>query len=268
MYASREQLFVKNLKNLNFIQFVTNYSVVNGKLKKQSTNFVPRLFPTYSPNPDGPNFGKYCKFQLLKYKPWKINQNDAWDNEEQTDNNIINSWKQFLQTSYAEINVPNWYDKVLELEQQIEIVDSDNNQEETSDNDLGYLEEWMILSDLTQVFEGNESPTLDPSSCNWSQDSSNYTLQQIQEMPSWIAQQKQTNENHWNIQYNNIDISTFSVMQDKAFSMIRNHFELLPPKEPLLMIMIGYGGTGQSYVINACRQLLSSSSCSNWESII
>ena len=230
-YANKEHLFGKDLENINFVQFVTKYCVVSEKLEKQSTNFIPRLFPTYSPNPHGPNFDKYCKFQLLRYKPWKINKNTAWDNREETDSNFINSWKQFLETPYAENNVPNWSDKVLELEQQNEATDSDRNEEDIT-IDHSDREEWMILSDLTRAFEGNESTSLDTSMYNWSQDSSNYTLQQIQEMPSWIAQQKEYYNSQWNIQYDNIDISTFSVMQDKAYTMIKNHFELPSPKTP------------------------------------
>ena len=32
-------------------------------------NVITQIFPTYSSNPKGPNFGLYCKYQILRYKP-------------------------------------------------------------------------------------------------------------------------------------------------------------------------------------------------------
>ena len=63
-----------NTAKLNFVQFATQFKVVDKKLTKLPDNVVPRIFPTYSSNPKGPNFAQYCKCQLLRYKPWKISQ--------------------------------------------------------------------------------------------------------------------------------------------------------------------------------------------------
>ena len=59
-----------------------------------------------------PNFPQYCKYQLLRYKPWKITQENAWDNEISLAENMINKWQEFLQTAYAKENVPDWFDKL------------------------------------------------------------------------------------------------------------------------------------------------------------
>ena len=82
--------------NMNFVQFATTYKVVNNELTKLTENVVPRIFPTYSPNPKGPNFGLYCKYQLLRYKPWKTTQNDAWGDQEPTDEVLTNHWQTLL----------------------------------------------------------------------------------------------------------------------------------------------------------------------------
>ena len=80
VYANREQYDTSpEVLSMNFVQFATTYKVVNNKLTKLPENVIPRIFPTYSPNPKGPNFGLYCKYQLLRYKPWKTNQNNAWN---------------------------------------------------------------------------------------------------------------------------------------------------------------------------------------------
>ena len=47
---------------------------MNKKLTSQPQNTVPRVFPVFSSNPKGPNFGLYCKYQLLRYKPWQTTQ--------------------------------------------------------------------------------------------------------------------------------------------------------------------------------------------------
>lgn len=69
VYANRQQ-FNKSchIMNMNFVQFATTFKVVNNRLTELPENIIPRIFPTYSPNPKGPNFALYCKYQLLRYK--------------------------------------------------------------------------------------------------------------------------------------------------------------------------------------------------------
>ena len=70
---------------MNFVQLATTYMVVNEELAKLPDNVIPRIFPTYSPYPKGPSFGHYCKYQLLRYKPWTGTPSNAWGDEEPTD---------------------------------------------------------------------------------------------------------------------------------------------------------------------------------------
>ncbi len=73
-------LIVSNIRvsqevvNMNFVQFAQHTKLFNNELTKLPENVIPRIFPTYSPNPKGPNFGLYCKYQLLHYKPWQATQ--------------------------------------------------------------------------------------------------------------------------------------------------------------------------------------------------
>ena len=68
VYAKRHDYDIsEDVKNMSFIQFASTYKVVNSKLTKLPNNVVPRIFPTYSSNPKGPNFALYCKYQLLRY---------------------------------------------------------------------------------------------------------------------------------------------------------------------------------------------------------
>ena len=76
-------------------------------------------------------------------------------------------------------------------------------------------------------------------------------------MPSWIEQQKKT----YIVQQNQIliDTATFNTKQSIAFNIVKMHYQQENPEEPLLLIILGEGGTGKSYVINALRNLLGQS---------
>ena len=113
VYANRQQYDSSpDVMNMNFVQFATTYKVVNNELTKLPENVVPRIFPTYSPNPKGTHFGLYCKYQLLRYKPWRTTQNNAWGDQEPDDEILINHWQEFLQTPCGQTNVPDWFDKL------------------------------------------------------------------------------------------------------------------------------------------------------------
>ena len=181
VYANREQYeSSQNIINMNFVQFATTYKVVNNELTKLPENIIPRIFPTYSPNPKGPNFDLYCKYQLLRYKPWKTTQNNAWDDQEPTDEVLTNCWHEYLQTAYGQSNVPDWFDKLQAVIQSQESEDEPSEEQETT------REEWMILSDLNTPF-GNSEQTSE-STYVWHLDRANYSEEKIQEMPTWIKQ--------------------------------------------------------------------------------
>lgn len=88
-----------DISNLNFVQFVTKYKVANKNLTNQADNITPRIFPVYSSNPKGATFPLYCKYQILRYKPWTLSQDNAWDDV------FVQKWQDVLDTTYAQRNV-------------------------------------------------------------------------------------------------------------------------------------------------------------------
>ena len=94
------------IMKINFAQFVTKYKIVKDKLVCQSLNIIPRFFPCYSSNTKGVNHPLYCKYQLFKHKPWQNSQNDAWDNQDPSDEIFVASWLAFLNTPIAKELVP------------------------------------------------------------------------------------------------------------------------------------------------------------------
>ena len=126
-----------------------------------------------------------CPKTRLEFEeiPWKTTQNNAWGDQEPTDEVLINCWHEFLQTSYGQSNIPDWFDKLQAVIQSQEPEDEPSKEQETTQ------EEWMILSDLHTPFDNSEQ-TRD-STYDWHLDRANYSEQQIQEMPTWIKKNKE-----------------------------------------------------------------------------
>lgn len=213
-------------------------------------NVIPKVFPTYSSNPRGANFALYCKYQLLRYKPWLRTQSNAWGDAEATSEVLINCWQDFLQTPYGQNHVPQWLQKLEAIV--LSQVEPDNEQFE---QDANTHEEWMILSDLHTPFENSEeNPEL---THNWHQDRHQYTDQQIGEMPTWIRIMKEQNRTVTYQEFEVSDINSFSEMQRLAFNIVESYFtNNSPEQQPLHLVIIGLAGTGKSYLINGIRNLL------------
>ena len=56
----------------------------------------------------------------------------------------------------------------------------------------------------------------------------------------------------------NIDSTTFRRKQRLGFKIVKHRFNSNAPKEQLLLIVVGEGGTGKSYLIKAIRNFLQS----------
>lgn len=87
----------------------------------------------------------YCKYQLLKYKPWDTCQNNVWNSTEPTDNSYIKAWHDFLCSPSAQLQVPNWEQKLQNVTQNVEL---ETNNEHNNFEEEKIQEEWMILSDF------------------------------------------------------------------------------------------------------------------------
>ena len=96
----------------NFINFASTYKPANKKLVSQPRNVIPRVFPVYSSNLNSPNFGLYCKYQLLTYKPWQNNQDNAWGDQPGSDEAYITSCKAIPAMDYPKKHVPDWFEKL------------------------------------------------------------------------------------------------------------------------------------------------------------
>ena len=76
-------------------------------------------------------------------------------------------------------------------------------------------------------------------------------------MNKWISNQR--SDYTVATRYYQIDTETFSEKQRLAYDLIVNHHGRPIAKEQLLLLIIGEGGTGKSYLINAIRNYLKDS---------
>ena len=68
------------LLEYNFFQFASMFTFKASKLKRRDKTVIVKTYPNYSSNPKSEDYGLFCKYQLLKYKPWQYTSDDAWDN--------------------------------------------------------------------------------------------------------------------------------------------------------------------------------------------
>jgi len=251
VYAKRS-IYKGNFPNIldtNFVEFATKYKMSKGKLIVRSDNIVPNIFPTHSPNPKGEYYTMYCKYQLLRYKPWKNSQNDAWGTTQPDDQTYITEWHTFLNTSYAKARVPDWNQKLSNTLENINLP----HFEEIDNPQPMQPEQWMILSDFYNLDKQCNLNEISEQSCyDWNSDSLKYTIQQISEMPSWLS----TSKNDFlqpSAESKKDNINSFSQMQKLAYDIVMLHFKNTHTKELLLLIINGVAGTGKSYLIDSLR---------------
>ena len=105
-YAERI-LFGKHLTSCKLVDFLSKYQIKNGKLITKKKQTIIRTVPSYSSNPDSNSYDLYCKYQLLKYKPWQSGPNSVWDFEDGDDMLYVRKWREFLESDYGKLIISN-----------------------------------------------------------------------------------------------------------------------------------------------------------------
>ena len=90
-YAGREQYIQSqpDIVEYSFLKFVSIFTIKASKLQRRKRPVIVKTYPNYSSDPKNEHYGLFCKYQLLKYKPWKVSPDDAWDFLEQWDESYI-----------------------------------------------------------------------------------------------------------------------------------------------------------------------------------
>ena len=83
----------------NFVQFASTYINKGSKLEKRKQPVIFKTYPNYSSILKINVMDFFCKYQLLKCKPWEDTPDDAWNNTEQCNVTFKNCWMDFLCSS-------------------------------------------------------------------------------------------------------------------------------------------------------------------------
>lgn len=107
IYAEREKYIHLDTQLLqyNFCKFVSTFIIKMSKLQRRKKEVVVKTYLNFSSNPQNEHYGLFCKYQLIKYKPWKFSPDDACNGLPQNDNTFITCWKIFWQVNLQKF----WY---------------------------------------------------------------------------------------------------------------------------------------------------------------
>lgn len=249
-YVTRNSNF-----DMSLLQFASEFSIFKGEAKRRSSPVIVRTFPTYSSNPQGNKYDQYCKYQLVKHKPWHGSVSTSWGGVEGTAEVWIREYHEFLQTNTAQSRIPHFHQE-LESARQCLADEDDSDDEATEQVDL--QDDWMQLCQLQPRFEPLAN---NDSSVDWSSGSRELPESDLRECPTWISsQRRQTDgisQSPWRRQLPIVDITTLNIRQQQAYNTVKYHHLRLQAGQntaPLYMIISGTAGTGKSYLISAISQ--------------
>ena len=242
------------LTSFNLLQFTANNSVTRDEPKKRTYPVIVKTFPNYSPDPKGPKYSLYCKYQLIKLKPWQNSPQNAWDNQPPCDDTYISAYHSFLQTEYAQKNVTDYSE---DLEKAEAYFRSQENSD-IEDNDYQYQsstsqDEWMLLCQLNPTYQQETQQD----NTDWEAAAKQLPEQLLRSCPTWISTKRALHEGTLSTrQFPQVDLNKLNVQQKKAYTIVSAHFSNNTDATPLRMMVLGTAGTGKSFLIRALAQLL------------
>ena len=249
-YATRDG----SLAHLNLCQFVSNYHTIRGRVTKRSAPVIVRTFPSFSSNPQSHMYDQYCKFQLVKYRPWTASPSHAWET-----NDFVAAYTDYLQTNEATHYIPNFAQELEQAQQNVAANNDDN--EDVEDTNSTEQDDWMLCCRLNQHFLLECTPNT--TSFDWPAFARSLPPDVIRDCPSWIkvsrAASMEDPTSQWHRQLPTVDTSILTAKQNLAYTIILDHYRQLTLNQhplPLQMIVCGTAGTGKSYLISAIAQTL------------
>ena len=196
LYAQRAKWEKKftGISELNFMDFAIKYCNSKDGPKPRPTDVVIRAFPFFSPNPAGKNYPLYCKYQLIKYKPWIGTPANAWGDVEESDLVFIKEYAKFLGSDYGFEHVPKAAVEIMKAREFPLPKDSDDEAPPPLQEDEEPCEEWMLLCRLNERFEEQASPSSNDAEHDWSSGARNLPPGLLRACPQWIASQRKMQE--------------------------------------------------------------------------
>ena len=277
-YANRHEFLQtdNNLMSMNFYDFALKYQMSKKtiKLRPNQETVVIQIFQKFSASPKNATYYLYCKYQLLRYKPWQTNHNNALirgcqDNEE----GWIRSWIAFLETPIGKQSVPTAEQALSNA--RIAVDETEDEQpidpllvdDEDRSGTLDEMEDWMRVQGErsnpvrmpTTTFSDNTEALA------YAQvDSARFDAETINGMKNWIPNQKAALDPRYAVKTRPVvDASKLNADQRFALKILEDHVKQPdnrslknPNAKQLCMRIEGEAGHGKSFLLNAMCNLL------------
>ena len=271
IYAERVVKFDNKFGDLNKMNFDTFIKTFKTKGKRWTSDctlvrhtkrVIVQYFPriTYENKTKTKEYANFCKYELVKYKPWVERKSTVWEGESATDEHIIKLWEDFITKPGNSIYIPRLVFEPsdldgLDMSQESALVEELRPQGEA-------LEMWQEISrpdaDYGVEDEGLNDIQMD-CQFDWHTDARKYDMEKIFSMQSFLKHQKQLfnpNEIVSDFDLEKIDINCLNERQKKAYDIILNWYNHKNTHKPLRMLLLGKAGTGKSHVLKAIRQII------------
>lgn len=174
LHATRD----KNLE-LSVLQIASVFTEYKGEVKKRSSPVIVRTFQVYSSNPQSDNYHFYCKYQLIKHRPWINQPYNAWGGGEGTPSLWIEQYHSFLQTDTARQSIPHLSEEIRRSQQWLP-EEQDREEEPQHPEEIQY--EWMQLCQLNPRFT---MPSETDSIVDWGASARELPSPLLRQCPHW-----------------------------------------------------------------------------------
>ena len=204
-----------DVNSLNLVQFVSKYSVSKAELRERTQHVIVKTFPNFSPDPKGRNYASYCKYQLIKYKPWHRTLDSLWENQSPSNEAFVGAYHEFLISTHANEVIT---DCEIELAR-AELYQEQPSQTDEENQEYTYQDELMYLCQLNPTFRSNEEQSdLGSDSVDWEFAAAQMDPTLLLSCPSWIHSNQAQNTSELQLPTRLIDICSLNKAQRQAYT--------------------------------------------------
>ena len=77
-------------------------------MQQRNHSVIVRTISQFTSYPNGPNYGQFFKYKLVKYKPWFETASSLLNFEDEEEVDFVSLWNEYLTSELCKKIVPNW----------------------------------------------------------------------------------------------------------------------------------------------------------------